>query len=142
MPSQDLRPSCGFGSMELLFWGWHVTSGRERPDRRYDCPAYPVEEVVELARRLFIQLTKKAEKEAAGYLGDDTISIRMQVREILLDLTSDEWKFCQVKNGSWVDVYRVEVFEDAPAAWIKVKIESLNGYQGVLIISFHEYDDD
>jgi hypothetical protein len=101
-----------------------------------------VEDVVDLARRAFIQLTKKATNEAAAYLGDETVLIREMVREILADLSRAEWQFCQSKDGGWVDVYRVEVFEDWPAAWIKVKIESLNGYQGVLIISFHEFDDD
>jgi hypothetical protein len=115
---------------------------RPRADKRIDSPAYPVEEVVALARGWFILVTGTASRKAARYFGDEKIPVRDLIRDVLLELSREDWSFRQHDEHGWVDVYRVEVFDDWPPAWIKVKIERINGYQGVAVISFHEYDDD
>jgi hypothetical protein len=45
-----------------------------------------------------------------------------------------------VKNGEWVDVYRVGLYESYPDAWVKLKIERPKGKRTVMVISFHEWD--
>ena len=81
------------------------------------------------------------EGEALRFFGDDVVSIGGEIKQVLLGLTSDEWCFRQEKDGEWVDVYRIE-FEPPPAAWVKLKIETVDGYEAVVIISFHEFDDE
>lgn len=111
-----------------------------RQDRHDDRPAFPLEQVVALACRQFVLVTQKAAAEAARYFGDEAVSIRNEIIDVLQHLCAEEWQFRQEMNGEWVDVYRVGVFEDWPDAWIKVSIERPKGYEAVVVISFHEWD--
>jgi hypothetical protein len=111
-----------------------------KPNRRTDRPSFDLEQVVALARRQFVVLTGKASNEAARYFGDDQVSIRNEIIDALVHLHQDEWQFTQEQDGQWVDVYRAGIFEDWPDAWIKVKVEFVNAYDAVVVISFHEWD--
>jgi hypothetical protein len=116
-------------------------SRRNQPqNRKSDRPAYALERVLQLVERQFVHLEPKAAREAAALLGDELVSLRNEVLELLSGLTADEWCFRQEKNGEWVDVYRIE-FEEPPPAWVKLKIETINDYEALVVISFHEFDD-
>lgn len=80
--------------------------------RRYDRPSFDLEQVVVLARRQFVHVTDKATREAARYFGDEQVSLRNEIIDAVVHLELDEWQFTQEKDGEWVDVYRVAVFED------------------------------
>ena len=111
-----------------------------KPNRRSDRPSFDLELVVDLARRQFVHLTYKAGSEAARYFGDECVSIRNEIIDALTGLSAEEWRFTQEKDGEWVDVYRAGIFENWPDAWIKVKVELVNAYDAVVVISFHEWD--
>jgi hypothetical protein len=112
-----------------------------RPDRKYDHPIHPVEEVIALARQSAVALNDRSWVEAGKYFGDGVVAIKAEIIDVLLDLSIEEWQFRQLKNGEWADVYRVGLYEDFPDAWIKIKIERPKGKQTVMVISFHEWDD-
>jgi hypothetical protein len=111
-----------------------------RPHREYDHPFYPIEEVVALARQSAVTLNNRSWVEAGKYFGDEVIAVKAEIIDLLLELRIEEWQFRQVKNGEWVDVYRVGLYESYPDAWVKLKIERPKGKRTVMVISFHEWD--
>lgn len=100
-----------------------------------------MEDVVALAKRAFVLIEPKSAREASLFFGDEIVSIRREILDVLAELCIEEWRFRQVRHGEWADIYRVGVFDDWPDAWIKIKIERPNGYHAVAVISFHEWDD-
>ncbi len=62
------------------------------------------------------------------------------MRQVLLSLSADPWKFSEQDEKGWVDVYRVLKFNRL--LWVKIKIEQRFAKDQVILISFHDWDDE
>jgi hypothetical protein len=60
--------------------------------------------------------------------------------QTILALRAEHWKFAEENESGWVDVYRILTHNRL--IWAKLKIEMRTARELVIIISFHEYDDD
>lgn len=101
---------------------------------------YPLEHVHTLASLSSINLTQKARDEAARLL-PPSVGLPVQaVRRTLLALREEHWKFAEENEKGWVDVYRI--LRHNRLIWIKLKVEMRNAREMIILLSFHDYDDD
>jgi Motility quorum-sensing regulator, toxin of MqsA len=114
-----------------------MTRGTRRTDGG---PEHPLEQVRTLARLSSIQLTQKARDEAAALLPPSVGLPSVAVRNTLLALHEDHWKFAEENERGWVDVYRI--LRHNRLIWAKLKVEMRNAREMVVLLSFHDYDDD
>lgn len=114
-----------------------MTRGKRRRDGG---PEYPLERVHTLARHSSIHLTVKARDEAAALLPASVGLPVHAVRKTLLSLSEEHWKFAEVNERGWVDVYRILKYNRL--IWAKLKVEMRNTREMVILISFHDFDDD
>jgi hypothetical protein len=112
-----------------------------RDNRRKDGgPHHALEQVHTLARLSSIHITRKARDEAAALLPASVGSPALAVRQTILALRAEHWKFAEENESGWVDVYRIS--RHNRLIWAKLKIEMRTARELVIIFSFHEYDDD
>lgn len=64
----------------------------------------------------------------------------LAVRSTLLALGEEHWKFAEENERGWVDVYRILRYNRL--IWAKLKVEMRNAKEQVILLSFHDYDDD
>lgn len=114
-----------------------MTRGTRRKDGE---PHHPLEHVHKLARLSSIQLTRKALDEAARLLPANVGSPAHAVRTTILALRMEHWKFAEENDKGWVDVYRIIKYNRL--IWAKLKVELRNAKEMVVLLSFHDYDDD
>jgi hypothetical protein len=114
-----------------------MTRGKCRKDGE---PHFSLDHVHRLARLSSIHLTRKALDEAAALLPASVGIPAYAVRTTILALTREHWKFAEENESGWVDVYRILKY--SRLIWIKLKVEMRNARDMVILISFHEYDDD
>jgi hypothetical protein len=114
-----------------------MTRGQRRNDGG---PEYPLQYVHTLAGIYQLHFTRKALDEAALLLPASTGLPAAVMRRVVLDLREENWKFAEENENGWVDVYRVLKFNRL--IWAKLKVEARNAKDQVILISFHEYDDD
>ena len=62
------------------------------------------------------------------------------VRTTILALRAEHWKFAEENEKGWVDVYRILKYNRL--IWAKLKVELRNAREMVVLLSFHDYDDD
>lgn len=108
--------------------------------RRDGEPHYPLEHVHKLARLSSIHLTRKALDEAAQLLPANIGVPAHAVRTTILALRAEHWKFAEENETGWVDVYRILKYNRL--IWAKLKVELRNAREMVVLLSFHDYDDD
>lgn len=108
--------------------------------RRTGGPEHPLEHVQTLARLGSIHLTQKARDEAAELLPPSISVPAHAVRSTLLALREEHWKFAEENERGWVDVYRIIKYNRL--IWAKLKLEMRNAREMVILLSFHDYDDD
>lgn len=108
--------------------------------RKAGGPEYPLEYVQTLARIHQIHFTRKALDEAAVLLPASVALPAAAMRKTILALGDEHWKFAEQNETGWVDVYRILNF--GRLIWVKVKVEARNAKDHVILISFHDYDDD
>lgn len=101
---------------------------------------YPLEYVQRLAGVHLIHITRKARDEAAALLPPSTGIPAASIRKTLLSLGDEHWSFSEENENGWVDVYRILKFNRL--IWAKLKVELRNAKDQVVVISFHDYDDD
>jgi hypothetical protein len=113
-----------------------------RRDRRYgDGPHFALERVRACIRLGQFKFTRTAFRDAQRVLPPGTVAVDTAIREIVLDLDVDQWKFAQEKDGGWVDVYRVAQ-EEGVDLWVKLKVElTPQTKEYTVVVSFHEWDD-
>jgi hypothetical protein len=119
-------------------------SSRNRSDRIYDQPHFPLSTIVAVAVTRDILITDRAIREAELAFPSDLVDLDEQLREIVASLVPDEFQFAQRKiltggGVSWVDVYRID-FEGCDV-WLKIKLESDKHGEYVAIISCHQWDE-
>lgn len=108
--------------------------------RKAGSPEYPLQYIHTLAAIRQIHITRKAHDEATVLLPATAGLPAAAMRSTLLALREEHWKFAEENDTGWVDVYRILRF--ARLIWVKVKVEARNEKDHVVLISFHEYDDD
>jgi hypothetical protein len=108
--------------------------------RKKGGPEYPLAAVHTLARLSLIHVTKKARDEAATLLPKSIAMPAAAIRQTLLALTEENWRFAEQNENGWVDVYRILKYNRL--IWTKLKIEWRNARETVILLSFHDYDDD
>lgn len=108
--------------------------------RRDGGPHYPLGQVHTLARLSSVHITRKARDEAAALLPRSVGIPALVMRQTLLDLRDEHWKFAEENETGWVDVYRI--LKHNRLIWAKLKLEMRSAREMVIVISFHEYDDD
>lgn len=114
-----------------------MTRGTRRKDGG---PEYPLEQVHMLARLSSIHLTRKARDEAAALLPPSIAVPALAIRGTLLALSPQHWVFAEENERGWVDVYRILKYNRL--IWAKIKIEMRSAKEQVILLSFHDYDDD
>lgn len=87
-----------------------------------------------------IHLTQKARDEAAVLLPRSIGVPAHAVRSTLLALREEHWTFAEENERGWVDVYRILRYNRL--IWVKLKVEMRNTRETVILLSFHDYDDD
>lgn len=108
--------------------------------RKEGSPEYPLERVHTLARLSLIHPTRKALDEAADLLPKSIAQPVVAMKQTLLSLREEHWRFAEENERGWVDVYRVLKYNRL--IWAKLKVEQRNTRDTVIVLSFHEYDDD
>lgn len=103
-------------------------------------PEYPLQHVHALAGVHLIHFTRKSLDEASVLLPASIALPAAAMRKTLLALRDEHWKFAEQNENGWVDVYRIRMFERL--IWAKLKVEMRNTKDHVILISFHDYDDD
>lgn len=78
--------------------------------------------------------------EAAELLPDSIAQPAVEMKRTLLALKEEHWSFAEENERGWVDVYRI--FRYNRLIWAKLKVEQRNTKDTVIMLSFHEYDDD
>lgn len=112
-----------------------------RGQRRTDGgPEFPLQYVHTLAAIHQIHFTRKALDEAALLLPASIAVPAAAMRRVLLELAEEHWKFAEENENGWVDIYRIVKFNRL--IWAKLKVEARNAKDHVVLISFHDYDDD
>ena len=114
-----------------------MTRGTRRKDGG---PEYPLKQVHTLARLSSIHLTRKALDEATELLPPSIGLPAHAVRSTILTLTEEHWKFAEENERGWVDVYRILKYNRL--IWAKLKVEMRNAREMVVLLSFHDFDDD
>lgn len=114
-----------------------MTRGKRRKD---GSPKYPLEQIHTLARLSSIHLTQKARDEAAALLPPSIGLPAHAVRSTFLALRDEHWIFAEENERGWVDVYRILKYNRL--VWVKLKVEMRNSREMVILLSFHDYDDD
>jgi hypothetical protein len=108
--------------------------------RKQGGPEYPIELVHTLARLSSIHVTRKALDEAAELLPKSLALPVVAMKQTLLALSEENWRFAEENENGWVDVYRILKFNRL--IWVKLKVEQKNARDSVIVLSFHDYDDD
>lgn len=103
-------------------------------------PHHPLDQVHTLARLSSMHLTRKALDEAAALLPTSIALPAQAIRATVLALRDEHWRFAEEDERGWVDVYRILRFNRL--IWVKLKVEMRFARQMVIVISFHDYDDD
>jgi len=112
-----------------------------RGSRRKDGgPEYPLQYVHTLAGIHLIHFTRKALDEAAALLPKSVAVPAAAIRQTILALREEHWKFAEQNENGWADVYRILRFNRL--IWAKLKVEARNSKDHVILLSFHDYDDD
>ena len=112
-----------------------------RGERRHDGgPEYELKEVHTLARLSSIHFTTKARDEATMLLPSAVGVPAHAIRNTLLSLRPEHWRFAERNDRGCVDVYRIEKFDRV--IWVKLKVEMRLSRETVILISFHRFDDE
>lgn len=114
-----------------------MTRGKRRKNGE---PHYSLEHVYALARLSLLHITQKARDEAAVLLPASIASPTVAMRQTLLALRAEHWRFAEENEDGWADVFRILKFNRL--IWAKLKIEMRNSKETVILLSFHDYDDD
>jgi len=110
-----------------------------RADRSFKGPHFDLQRVHMAVALRRVHLTRKALTEARAILPSETIKVSTVITEVVGRLEEDQFEFCQQRDGSWVDVYRV--YRDGLVIWIKIKLETGPDVgEEVVVISFHEFE--
>jgi hypothetical protein len=87
-----------------------------------------------------IHFTRKALDEAAELLPKSVGHPAAAIRQTILAFREEHWEFAEQNEKGWVDVYRILKFNRL--IWAKLKVEARNAKDHVILLSFHDYDDD
>ena len=112
-----------------------------RADRRYTGdPEYPLEKVRACISVAQFRITRKAlYTDGPRVLPEGTIDVFGVIKGIVVGLEQNRWKFAQVEDGQWADVYQVT--HAGRDLWVKLKIElEPTAKEYAIVISFHEWD--
>ena len=108
--------------------------------RKQGGPHYPLEQVQALARLSLIHYTRKALDEATALLPGSIALPAAAIRQTLLALRAENWRFAEENDKGWADVYRILRYNRL--IWLKLKVERRTAKDAVILLSFHDYDDD
>jgi len=111
-----------------------------RSDRRYEGgPEYALDRVRACIAIHQLQVTRKALRDAASVLPDGTIAVFATIKGIVLGLGEENWMCAQLKEGAWVDIYRVS--HEGRPRWVKLKVElTPQTKETAVVVSFHDWD--
>jgi hypothetical protein len=114
-----------------------MARGKRRKDGG---PEFPLQYVHTLAALRQIHVTRKARDEAAVLLPPSLANPVAAMRQAILALREEHWKFTEENDTGCVDVYRIVRY--GRPLWVKIKVEARNTKDQVILISFHDFDDD
>jgi hypothetical protein len=114
-----------------------MARGKRRKDGG---PEFALQYVHTLASIFQIHVTRKARDEAAVLLPPSLATPVAAMRQTILALREAHWKFAEENDTGCVDVYRIVRY--GRPIWVKIKVEARNAKDHVILISFHDYDDD
>jgi len=111
-----------------------------RADRRYTGgPHHPLDQVRACTGLTQFRITRRAQYTDGPRVLAGVLDVFGTIKELVLELDEEQWRFAQEKNGGWVDVYLVRY--DERDLWLKLKLEMMeHSKQYAVVVSFHEWD--